>query len=548
MDYQFVEEPIRIVLPENTEFQLNPHGAPNGLYVIPNWLTPQQEQEIVNFLCTGQWSDHISTKRPTQHFGYRYTISGYSSSTEKVAKDWGVLRYHADRIEHDFPRIKIAQCLANMYFRDTTIGAHRDRETPIVFGVSAVGDINMIWTRMDNENIKYEALIPARSLYIMVDDAALLWKHEVPPRKTVRYPDASGNLTITKKKPNDYCRVSITYRHFNGAMSGPNGTVLGSLQMPNTHTSQVSVLPPPNYTSPLPELPTLEACHLQGVIPKHLEKEIFLFNEHPWMKMFKRQACGGSHIMSRTSGIYGKWLEIFCLRILNCRIEIESCFANMYPNGQADLPAHSDKQYACWVIGLSFGETRTFDFILNGTKPKAKTGDITSIEMKSGDILLFGPSVNASHKHRILEEKHRSNRRINLTYFVKLVPMDATGRTGEKQLLDPPEIKAEMIPTFEEAEHIYGRSDWSAQNRQMLQSHGLHLTEMGQIGMSNQTPMLPSQFPGVGRSLREPTIGQPAGGIIITEGENGQLFVVVDGVMVPIDSMDDLAINMIGEQ
>ena len=197
----------------NVEMQRNPKGAPFGLYVIPNWITEEEEKSIVEFLSVGEWSDEISTNRPTKHFGYIYSLYG-GYSTTKEAGDWGILRKFADKIEEQFPGIKIAQCLANLYYKKSTIGAHRDKETPIVFGLSVVGDINMVWTDMNNPKIKYEASIPARSLYIMADDAAFHWKHEVPSRTTVKYPDNDGNLTIVKTKSDNYIRVSVTFRHF----------------------------------------------------------------------------------------------------------------------------------------------------------------------------------------------------------------------------------------------------------------------------------------------------------------------------------------------
>jgi len=102
-------------------------SAPSGLYIIPNWITLEDEQQIVDFLCKGQWSDHMSKSRPTQHFGYRYTIAGYSSSLEKVANDWGPLKKVASRLETMVPGVKIAQALANLYFKDTGIGKHTDK-------------------------------------------------------------------------------------------------------------------------------------------------------------------------------------------------------------------------------------------------------------------------------------------------------------------------------------------------------------------------------------------------------------------------------------
>lgn len=202
---------------------LNPPGAPPGLYVFENWITPEQEKELCSFLCERQWADHMSSKRPTQHFGYKYLRSGNLDVHKKIAGDWGLLETYKTRIETEFPGVKVGQALANLYFETSGIGPHRDKECDLVFGVSAAGDINMVWKRQGNDingapcEWKYEALIPARSLYIMSDDAALIWTHEIPSRKQVYYPDRNpgeqyGQLTQKVSKGSQYARVSLTFR------------------------------------------------------------------------------------------------------------------------------------------------------------------------------------------------------------------------------------------------------------------------------------------------------------------------------------------------
>lgn len=184
--------------------------APRGLWIIPNWITEEDEREIVKFLCKGEWSDHMSKTRPTQHFGYKYTLSGYANSHDKVAGDWGPLQKIANRLEKEFFEwnIQIAQALANMYYKDSTIGAHRDKEAPLIFGISLVNDINMDWTLVDNPKVKRRYLIPRLSLYIMSGESATEWMHSVPKLSQIYY----GNRIV--KKPNNYVRVSITFRHF----------------------------------------------------------------------------------------------------------------------------------------------------------------------------------------------------------------------------------------------------------------------------------------------------------------------------------------------
>jgi len=481
--------------------QLNPAGAPFGLYVIPDWISEQEEAEIVGFLCSQSWSDHISKARPTQHYGYRYTVSGYSASTEKLPKDWGILRRYADRIEHEYPGIKIAQCLANLYFKKTAIGAHRDKETPIVFGLSLSGDVNMVWTNLKDQTLKYEAFIPRRSIYMMCDAAAYEWMHEVPSRTTVKYPDQNGNLTIVQKKPDWYARVSITYRHFSQPLFGDD-----RLPMSNPAPSQSN-----------PPAPPLEVCYLKGVIPSHRELEPRLASEIPWVTVKSRFGTNLSRLVYGSAekieivAIYGKWGELFCERVLGVKVRIYNCFANLYPSGSSALPAHRD-DYDCWVFGLSFGETRTFDFIGPAVKPTSKTAanpnDIISVEMESGDVLLFSPLVNKTHRHRILAQPNRAGRRVNLTFFI-----DPLEGEDARKFLNPTPIRQENIPTYQLAAQEYKLNPWqrAGQPNGMSSMTGMNLTELE-----------------------------------IFEEENGQLSTTIGGAVLVFNSLEELLLNLTG--
>jgi alkylated DNA repair dioxygenase AlkB len=513
----------------------HPKNAPLGLFVIPNWITEEEEQLLVNFFSdaskSGEWSDHISKKRPTKHFGYRYEIKGYASSTEKAMQDWGPLRPLADRIEKTFPGVHISQCLANLYFKDSTIGAHRDRETPMVFGLSIVGDINMIWTEMANENNRYEAFIPRRSLYIMSSDAALLWKHEVPSRKIIYYPDQNGNLTIKVPKQENYVRVSVTWRHFaNTILPEQKSTIINLMNqqefkaLPDTSkldkindvlvSMNQAYLPPLlNQTiqtikaQPPPVIPMIEACHLKNVIPKHKEHFQLLHREIPWQEVksrfggkLSRLIAPGAEKQSKTTRIYGHWVKLFCQRILGVKVRVLECFGNYYPNGNSALPAHRD-DYNLLVFGLSFGETRTFDFVPNGVKDTIKRDPgIISITMESGDVVLFSPAVNKTHKHRILKEPKQINPRINLTYFLEL----EQGQ-DERKMYNPPE-RMDNIPTFEEA------MEFEKQDKGK--------DEEGYLGE-----------------------------IVIAKDEEGNLYQIINGdIIIPVNSMEEAMMNLMANK
>ena len=226
------------------------------------------------FLCVGDWSSEISSNRPTKHFGYSYNYKGVNSSWTKNADDWGVLKHHADRIERELPGIQIGQCLANLYFKKSGIAAHRDKETPTV--------LEYLWPETPtwsgptwNPKLKYEACIPRRSLYIMCDDAAFEWKHEVPSRATVKYPDLDpqeSNLWSAESHGEQARLVYSSLHHLSPfpTTRGP-GIVFEEQPYHNTRNE-----------------PPLEAMHLKAVIPNHREHEERLFREHRWTTIKSR--------------------------------------------------------------------------------------------------------------------------------------------------------------------------------------------------------------------------------------------------------------------
>lgn len=190
----------------------------------------------------------------------------------------------------------------------------------------------------------------------------------------------------------------------------------------------------------------IEAVHFKGIVPKHEEKIEDLYKEHKWreFRTMYRLVCHNSDTKSRTSGIYAKWVELFCERVLGVKVRVETGFANLYLNGNTPLPMHRDA-YKKWIFGISFGESRTIDFIPDNTE-----SDIISYVMNAGDVLIFSHEVNNRYQHRMLEEPERTGRRINITYFIEVLPGQ-----NDRKLLEPAEMT--NLPTFEDAEEIFNK-------------------------------------------------------------------------------------------
>lgn len=219
----------------------------------------------------------------------------------------------------------------------------------------------------------------------------------------------------------------------------------------NHESYKEAVAPDPHYH--------IEANHLKGIIPEHNEQEEALYTELKWreFRTLGRLVCHNADTKSKTTAIYGTWVELFCKQVLDVDVQVVNGFANLYTDGNVPLPAHRD-QYKKWIIGLSFGDTRTLDFV-----PDDPQADIVSFPMQAGDVFIFSPEVNNRYEHRMLPEPESKGRRINLTYFLDIAPgQDAT------KLLRPPDLHKKVIPTFKEAETAYAQSQRKVEKKKVI--------------------------------------------------------------------------------
>ncbi len=186
----------------------------------------------------------------------------------------------------------------------------------------------------------------------------------------------------------------------------------------------------------------IEANHLKNIIPKHKENFQALIDEHKWreFRTMGRLVCHNSDKKSRLSAIYAKWVELFCAQVLGIKVKVVGGFANFYPSSDTPLPAHRD-QYKKWIVGLSFGQTRTLEFV-----PDARGGSTVSFAMEGGDLFIFSPDVNNRYQHQMQPEPDKDGKRINLTYF-----LDIPSQDDSNKLLMTPNLSGVHIPTFEEA-------------------------------------------------------------------------------------------------
>ncbi len=181
----------------------------SGLRIIPDFITKNDEKELLKNINNEKWSTALSRK--TQHYGYEYD---YTST--KVKKTIKIPKYLQDIIDKlmkkNIMKTEPNQVIINEYEPGQGIGEHIDHVKLFgseVTGLSLGSQCCMTFTCVENLKLKYSVLLPRRSLLIMKDDSRYIWKHSITARKSDMLFDVDkvkGKKVIRDK------RISVTFR------------------------------------------------------------------------------------------------------------------------------------------------------------------------------------------------------------------------------------------------------------------------------------------------------------------------------------------------
>jgi alkylated DNA repair dioxygenase AlkB len=156
-------------------------ALPNGLVYRPDFLTPDEEEVLLVYIENTpmhplRFGEHESKRRG---MGFEHRLPPFLQPLQnKIAKWLGA------------PRGMINEAFVQEYPPGYGIGWHRDRETPLVVGVSLKG-----WARMrfrplekigDPQAVASFEVEP-RSAYVMRGEIATRWQHSVAPVEALRY-------------------------------------------------------------------------------------------------------------------------------------------------------------------------------------------------------------------------------------------------------------------------------------------------------------------------------------------------------------------------
>jgi len=175
----------------------------NGLFIVNNFITPEEEKSLLDFIYHQPWNTELS--RRTQHYGYKYVYSNRSLSAAPPIPEW--LESLGERIQtHYALPVPFDQIIVNEYEPGQGIAAHTDHKVhfgPVVVSLSLRSAVDM---QFSGNGVDETIRLKPRTLLLMKDYARNVLRHEIKERGF----DIVGGHRIPRST-----RVSITFRTVN---------------------------------------------------------------------------------------------------------------------------------------------------------------------------------------------------------------------------------------------------------------------------------------------------------------------------------------------
>jgi len=184
---------------------LNNVSEIDGLAYVPNFITEQEEKELVRAINAQPWLTDI--KRRVQHYGYKYDYKARTINYSMFLgplPDW--VAAVAERLfQNNYIEEYPDQVIINEYLPGQGITNHIDCEpcfgetiTSLSLGSHCIMDFNNIITGQ-----KIEVMMEPRSLVVINGPARHIWTHGIAQRKS----DVFQGVKYDRK-----LRVSLTFR------------------------------------------------------------------------------------------------------------------------------------------------------------------------------------------------------------------------------------------------------------------------------------------------------------------------------------------------
>ena len=176
-----------------------------GLELYPEFITPQQEVELINHIDSEMWLEDLSRK--VQHYGFKYDYRARRINADfKIGPlpEWSIELINRIK-EKGIVDYELDQLIINNYEPGEGISMHIDCEPcfeDTILSLSLGSDIEMDLRRV-NTSEKTSILLQRRSLLVLSKDARYKYEHGIVQRKS----DNFNNQKRIRKR-----RISLTFR------------------------------------------------------------------------------------------------------------------------------------------------------------------------------------------------------------------------------------------------------------------------------------------------------------------------------------------------
>jgi len=176
-----------------------------GLTYIPNYLSAQEHEELVQTIQRQPWRSDI--RRRVQHYGWRYDYKVRSIDYDMYMGNlpdwvgWLAKQLYEDKHIGAVPD----QMIVNEYLPGQGIAPHIDCEPCFgnaVISISLLSPIVMDFCHVATRR-KAEVLLEPRSLVVIADESRYEWTHGIAARKTDFF---------RQEKFDRKLRISLTFR------------------------------------------------------------------------------------------------------------------------------------------------------------------------------------------------------------------------------------------------------------------------------------------------------------------------------------------------
>ncbi len=204
-----IPEPPKVLTyrPRSTD-----HVIP-GLIYMPNFLSEDEEAEIVKKIDERDWIDEMG--RRVQHYGWRYDYKSRRIAPGiRIDKlpDWA-LQVAQQLVEQKLLPQMPDSLIVNEYRSKQGIGKHVDKESDFADDIAMVSLLEswVMWFRKNGNKKakdKRTVMLDRQSVAVMSGPARYEWTHEIPKRLKEPDPETpEGKLEIPRDR-----RISLTFR------------------------------------------------------------------------------------------------------------------------------------------------------------------------------------------------------------------------------------------------------------------------------------------------------------------------------------------------